>query len=140
MGITIALTVIRATVAMEATTTLGTTIPTTDMGRDTQITVVSGFALIPHNKSNTALSQPVALKMGSLGVLLWEESPSEAGANACGFCFSLHATCRPTEHVWEGVPWRRQPPKQLPALLRQYLVPDKQVCTGAHAPLRLCLI
>lgn len=51
MGITIALTVIRATVAMEATTTLGTTIPTMDMGRDTQITVVSGFALIPDNKS-----------------------------------------------------------------------------------------
>lgn len=51
MEITIALTVIRATVAMEAMTTLGTTIPTMDMGRDTQITVVSGFALIPNNKS-----------------------------------------------------------------------------------------
>lgn len=49
MGTTIALIVIKATVAMEAMTTLGTTIPITDMGRDTQITVVSGFDLIPDN-------------------------------------------------------------------------------------------
>lgn len=41
MGITIALTVIRATVAMEAMTTLDTTILTMDMGRDTQITVAN---------------------------------------------------------------------------------------------------
>lgn len=61
MGITIALTVIRATVAMEATTTLGTTIPTMDMGRDTQITVVSGFALIPVNKSMHPLSGALLL-------------------------------------------------------------------------------
>lgn len=60
-GITIVLTVIRATVAMEATTTLGTTIPTMDMGRDTQITVVSGFALIPHNKSMQPLSGALLL-------------------------------------------------------------------------------
>lgn len=135
MGITIALTVIRATVAMGATTTLGTTIPTMDMGRDTRITAVSGFALAPDNKSNFALCQPMALKMRSLGVLLCVKPPSEAGVNACGICFSPHATSRPAKHIWESVPWRRQPPKQLPALLRQYLVPDKQVCTGAQAPL-----
>lgn len=75
MEITIALTVIRATVATEAMTTLGTTIPTMDMGRDTQITVVSGFALIPDNKSmhpplwSIALTQHMALKIRSLGVL-----------------------------------------------------------------------
>lgn len=56
MGITTALTVIRATVAMVATTTLGTTIPTMDMGRDTQITVVSGFALTLDNKSMHPIS------------------------------------------------------------------------------------
>lgn len=61
MGITIALTVIRATAAMEATTTLGTTIPTMDMGQDTQITVVSGFALIPDNKSTHPLSGALLL-------------------------------------------------------------------------------
>lgn len=46
-GTTIVLTVIKATVAMEAMTTPGTTIPIMDMGQDTQITVVSGFDLIP---------------------------------------------------------------------------------------------
>lgn len=49
METTIVLIVIKATVAMEDTTTLGTTIPIMDMGRDTQITVVSGFDLIPDN-------------------------------------------------------------------------------------------
>lgn len=65
-GITTALTVTRATVAMGATTTLGTTIPTMDTGRDTQTTVVSAFVLNPHNKSvplwNVALTLPVAVK------------------------------------------------------------------------------
>ena len=41
METTIVLTVIKATVAMEDMTTLGTTIPITDMDRDTQITVVN---------------------------------------------------------------------------------------------------
>lgn len=45
MGTTIVLTVIKATVAMEDMTILGTTIPITDMDRDTQITVVSDFDL-----------------------------------------------------------------------------------------------
>lgn len=49
METTIVLIAIKATVAMEAMTTLGTTIPITDMGRDTQITVVSGFDLIPND-------------------------------------------------------------------------------------------
>lgn len=57
METTIALIVIKATVAMEDMTILGTTIPITDMGQDTQITVVSvpptvvGFDLIPDNSS-----------------------------------------------------------------------------------------
>lgn len=41
METTIVLIVIKATVATEDTTTLGTTIPIMDMGRDTQITVVN---------------------------------------------------------------------------------------------------
>lgn len=41
MGTTIVLTVIKATAATEDTTTLGTTIPITDMDRDTQITVAN---------------------------------------------------------------------------------------------------
>lgn len=51
METTIVLIVIKATVAMEDMTTLGTTIPIMDMGRDTQITVVSGFGIIPDNNS-----------------------------------------------------------------------------------------
>ena len=51
METTIVLIVIKATVAMEGMTTLGTIIPITDMGQDTQITVVSGFDLIPDNNS-----------------------------------------------------------------------------------------
>lgn len=49
MGTIIVLIVIKATVAMEDTTTLATTIPITDMGQDTQITVVSVFDLITDN-------------------------------------------------------------------------------------------
>lgn len=51
METTIVLIVIKATVAMEDMTTLGTTIPIMDMGRDTQITVVSGFGIIPDNNN-----------------------------------------------------------------------------------------
>lgn len=51
METTIVLTVIKATVAMEDMTTLGTTIPITDMGQDTQITVVSSFDLTLYNNS-----------------------------------------------------------------------------------------
>uniref|UniRef100_A0A672UT21 Heteroous nuclear ribonucleoprotein D like n=1 Tax=Strigops habroptila TaxID=2489341 RepID=A0A672UT21_STRHB len=84
MGTTIVLTVIKATVAMEAMTTPGTTIPITDMGQDTQITVVSGSA----------------------------------------------------KHIRKGVPWWRQSPKQLPAVLKQYLVLEE---TGVYISARSTL-
>lgn len=49
METTIALTVIKATVAMEDMTTPGTTIPIMDMGRDTQITVVNILNFLQDN-------------------------------------------------------------------------------------------
>lgn len=70
METTIALTVIKATVAMEDMTTLGTTIPITDMGRDTQITVVNSLNLLQDNNC-------MDLEMGASHMLFCNSSCSE---------------------------------------------------------------
>lgn len=77
MGTITVLIVIKATVAMEDMTTLATTIPITDMGQDTQITVVSVFDLITDNNSaslnilfySTSYLEHMGLKSSLVGLL-----------------------------------------------------------------------
>lgn len=77
MGTITVLIAIKATVAMEDMTTLATTIPITDMGQDTQITVVSVFDLITDNNSaslnilfyNTSYLEHMGLKSSLVSLL-----------------------------------------------------------------------
>lgn len=47
-----------------------------------------------------------------------------------------HVIYRSTKHIWKGIPWWRQSPKQLPAVLKQYLILEE---TGVYMSARSTL-